>query len=87
MKSMCQAELFCLINQISFMLDDITLFLNTHPSCRQAIETYNHYKLLRKEAINEYTELYGPISRYDVNADNYWDWVKQPWPWEGECVR
>lgn len=87
MKSMCQAELFSFINQVSFMLDDITLFLNTHVGCIQAIETYNQYKMLRKEAIKEYTELYGPICKYDVNVNNYWDWVNKPWPWEGECGR
>lgn len=85
MKSMCQAELFKLINEISFMIDDIALFLNTHPDCKQALETYDHYRELRKEAISDYTKMYGPISRYDVNVDNYWDWVNQPWPWEGEC--
>lgn len=87
MKSMCQSELFNFINQVSFMLDDITLFLNTHPSCQPAIEAYNHNKMLRKEAVNDYTQMFGPISRYDVNVDNYWDWVNRPWPWEGtgEC--
>ena len=50
MKTMNQKELFCFINQVSFMLDDITLFLNTHPNCMEAIEAYNHYKEMRKEA-------------------------------------
>ena len=38
-----------------------------------------------KEAIKEYTCSYGPICKYDVNVENYWDWVMRPWPWEGEC--
>ncbi|MBR6561642.1 MAG: spore coat protein CotJB [Oscillospiraceae bacterium] len=46
-----------------------------------------NYKQLRKEAIKEYTEMYGPICKYDVNVDNYWDWVNKPWPWDGECGR
>ena len=87
MKSMCQSELFCFINQVSFMLDDITLFLNTHPGCNEALEAYKHYKMLRNEAIQDYTEMYGPICKYDVNVNNYWDWVNKPWPWEGECGR
>lgn len=85
MKPMCQKELFNFINQISFMLDDITLFLNTHPNCKEALDTYNRYKEMRHEAIKDYTKMYGPISKYYVNADNYWDWVNKPWPWEGEC--
>ena len=87
MKSMCQSELFNFINQVSFVIDDIALFLNTHPTCTDALEAYNHYKMLRKEAICDYTKMYGPICKYDVNAENYWDWVMRPWPWEGkgEC--
>lgn len=85
MEKMCQKELFSLINQTSFMLDEIVLYLNTHPDCAQAIDAYNHYKQLRCEAMRDYTELYGPISKYDVNVDNYWNWVNKPWPWEGEC--
>lgn len=85
MEKMCQKELFSLINQTSFMLDEIVLYLNTHPDCVQAIDAYNHYRQLRCEAMRDYTELYGPISKYDVNADNYWNWINKPWPWEGEC--
>lgn len=85
MKRMSQKELFSMINQFSFMLDELVLFLDTHPDCQEAIEAYNHYKHLRCEAISDYTEMYGPISKYDVNVNNYWDWVNKPWPWEGEC--
>ena len=85
MQKMNKKELFDVINQASFMLDDITLYLNTHPDCRDGMKAYEHYKEIRKEAIEDYTRMYGPISRYDVNEDNYWDWVNKPWPWEGEC--
>ncbi len=85
MKRMSQKELFSMINQFSFMLDEIVLFLDTHPDCQEAIDAYNHYKHLRCEAVSDYTEMYGPISKYDVNVSNYWDWVNKPWPWEGEC--
>lgn len=85
MNQMCKKDLFELINQSSFMLDDITLYLDTHPECTEAINAYNHFKEIRMEAVNDYTQMYGPISRYDVNADNFFSWVNDPWPWEGEC--
>lgn len=85
MDKMEQKELFSFINQVSFMLDDITLFLNTHPNCKEAMESYEHFMKLRKDAVSEYTKLFGPICRYDVDICNYWDWVNKPWPWEGEC--
>ncbi len=85
MNNMSKKELFDFINQVSFMLDDITLFLNTHADCEEALAAYCEYKELRKEACMEYTEKYGPLNKYDVNVCNYWDWVNKPWPWEGEC--
>lgn len=85
MKNMSKMELFNFINEISFMIDDIALFLNTHPDCDEAIKAYNQFMELRHEALCEYTEAYGPISKYNVDACNYWDWVNNPWPWEGVC--
>ncbi len=85
MNNMSKQELFDFINETSFMVDDIALYLNTHPNCQDGIDAYNHFKHLRKEAIKEYTCSYGPICKYDVNVENYWDWVMRPWPWEGEC--
>lgn len=85
MNKMSKNELFDFLNEVSFMLDDITLYLNTHPDCPDGIDAYNHYRKLREKALNDYTCNYGPISRYDVDVNNYWDWVNKPWPWEGEC--
>lgn len=85
MNKMSKSELFKLINQASFMLDDIALYLDTHPHCSEALASYRHYMQIRHEAIHDYTEMYGPITKYNVNSSNYFDWVNQPWPWEGEC--
>ena len=75
------------INQYTFMLDDITLFLDTHPCCEDAMEAYNTYKKLRLEAMRDYTENYGALCRYNVDTDDGWSYINQPWPWEGECGR
>ena len=70
------------LQMLSFALDDVTLFLDTHPTDRMAIEYYNKYKVLRERAYREFTEQFGPISNYDVNVRNRWTWVDAPWPWE-----
>ena len=56
MKPMCKAELRQFIDQVSFMIDDITLFLDTHPDCREAIDAYNHFKMMRCEAVSDYVK-------------------------------
>lgn len=73
------------IDEASFMIDEITLYLDTHPNCKDAIVEFKKYEYIRKKAIHEYTVMYGPLTRYDVNAENYWCWINNPWPWEKEC--
>ena len=78
-------QLMHLIDVTSFAIDDLVLYLNTHPHCKEAIALYNQQMAIRQQAIREYTEMYGPINRYKVNTNRGWTWTETPWPWEGEC--
>lgn len=83
MKNMDRKKLMQIITQISFAIDDVKLFLDTHPYCAEALSYYEKAKEMRKEAICEYTERFGPISAYNVDIKEYWDWNVGPMPWEG----
>ena len=72
-----------IINQASFAMDDVKLFLDTHPSCSQAIEYYKKVKKIRMDAVDEYPRELGPITAYDVDVKDYWNWNDSPLPWEG----
>jgi spore coat protein JB len=78
-------QLMCIITESSFALDDVKLFLDTHPCDKEALEYYENYRQIRKAAMAEYRDCYGPISAYDVEPANEWTWINHPWPWEGEC--
>ena len=78
-------QLMNTVQTASFALDDLGLFLNTHPDCREAVNFYNQQRELRNQAIREYTEFYGPITKYHVNTRQGWSWTETPWPWEGGC--
>ena len=78
-----QQRLFMLINQASFAMDDTRLFLDTHPGDQDAMAYFEKMKGIREEALEQYTNIYGPINSYDVNASNCWTWNEGPWPWEG----
>ena len=80
-----QNALLQYISEVSFALDDCVLYLDTHPCDLEALKYYKTYRDLRKQAVEEYTNCYGPLSDEDVNVTNYWTWVTGPWPWEGEC--
>ena len=42
------------INEVSFAVDDILLFLDTHPDCQEALDFYRQNVAIRKEALSEY---------------------------------
>ena len=78
-------DLMDIITQASFALDDLKLYLDTHPHDMNALKCYEEYKKIRNVAWMEYTREYGPLSAYDVNVCNRWSWIDSPWPWEGVC--
>ncbi len=78
-------KLFACITATSFVLDDLRLFLDTHPNDQNALCYWKKYEKVRNDAVEEYTRCYGPISAYNVDVDNCWTWIEEPWPWEVRC--
>lgn len=66
-----------------FVLKECHLFLDINPDNREALECFNKYQRLRKEALEDYQERFGPITA--VGYENYGDrftYIDGPWPWE-----
>ena len=84
----CIKELLQKINEASFAVDEVKLFLDTHPYDEEALEYFEEYSHIRNEAMKMYAEHYGPLT---VDTETYacgneWKWVDEPWPWqEGGC--
>lgn len=81
-------ELLHWINVVSFTVNDLTLYLDTHPCDEQALLQFHEYNRLRKQALSEYAKYYGPLTIDTVNAScsDRWNWINEPWPWqEGGC--
>lgn len=76
-------KLMHLITLVSFMVNDIELYLDTHPFDKEALEQFEHYSNLRKQALNDYANCYGPLTIDLANNLEEWKWALQPWPWEG----
>ncbi len=70
--------------QLSFALDDLRLFLDTHPDCLEALKNYNELRCRRDEVIKKYEACIGPVNFYNAGGTTAWNWVQQPWPWERE---
>jgi len=83
----CRQDLLNWINIVSFAVDDVKLFLDTHPCNQEALAYYEEYKVLRNKALKEYARYYGPLTvdTADTPADQ-WKWICDPWPWQtGGC--
>lgn len=77
-----------LLNQIraeDFALYDTALYLNNHPSSKEALCYYKARKENVAALKKQYENTFGPLT-IDTNADNNcWRWVEGPWPWEKEA--
>ena len=78
----CGNELLMRVYETGFALDDVTLYLDTHPTDYDAMNYYKYAKKLNEDAVKAYEEVYGPLMINRVAADN-WVWVENPWPWDG----
>ena len=81
-----QEQLRCQINQVSFAVNDIHLYLDTHPCDEKALAFFAENSAKRNQLLDEYARTYGPLT-IDTAADacdDPWKWAKQPFPWEME---
>lgn len=83
----CRQELLEWINIVSFAVDDVKLFLDTHPCNQEALEYFEEFKNHRIQALKEYAKYYGPLTIDTASScEDRWKWINEPWPWqEGGC--
>ena len=73
--SMTKAGLLKRLNEVSFAVNDIHLFLDTHPCDEE-----------RNRLLKEYASSFGPltIDTASCSREDMWNWTIQPFPWEQE---
>ena len=77
------AQILQVLDQASFAMDDVLLYLDTHPTDTEAQAYYQYVKSLRSQAMNGYTDQYGPLMKDEERSTTDWTWISGPWPWEG----
>lgn len=71
------------LQQLSFSLVDLNLYLDTNPTNQQAINDYNQLFEEYWEAKANYELQYGPMNNFGHCPATYpWSWINDPWPWE-----
>ena len=83
MMNMDCKQLMNFIDQTSFAMDDVMLYLDTHPCDQAALNYYHQVTNARTQAMEAYQRACGPLMADQVTSDNYWTWITGKWPWEG----
>lgn len=72
------------VNMVSFAVTEANLYLDTHPTDQAALAYFQEYSQLRRQALDEYASMYGPLTvDTSTTCQKTWEWVNEPWPWEG----
>ncbi len=73
-------ELINKIKELDFSIIELSLYLDTHPCDKKAINMHNEYAKQVKEVKEKYQKLYGSLTIF--YPSNEWKWIEEPWPWE-----
>jgi len=78
-----RCELMRELQEVSFALVELNLFLDNNPTNQQALADYNMFARKYEELKKMYESLYGPLTNFGYAPSKYpWQWVNEPWPWE-----
>ena len=87
-QQMSQKQLLQWINMVSFAVNDITLYLDTHPNDARALSDYNCYAEQLRALKDIYMKNYGPLENFGNSVSRgSWKWNTQPFPWNNKYMR
>ena len=72
----------CELMALDFVVQELKLYLDTHPKDEEAFEALKTCIRLSREGQKRYVEQYGPVSFDDVRFSEEYSWIKSPWPWQ-----
>ncbi len=83
-------ELMSQIAAVSFALNDLTLYLDTHPDCPNGTPLFRHLLEERYQLLAAFAEKFYPLTQLSIVTGNYeqtqYGWSEGPMPWEGACI-
>lgn len=67
---------------LNFAVQDLALYLDTHPDDQEALEAYRAYQKQYHQQCAQYQEKYGPMNHLSYDTCDHYRWLNDPWPWE-----
>ncbi|MBS5062776.1 MAG: spore coat protein CotJB [Hungatella hathewayi] len=82
-RSQCLLE----IDEISFTLNDLNLYLDTHPEDQEALSAFNQASTKRKQLMEAFAKEFDPLTinciTPDINQQKF-SWTAGPLPWDNQ---
>ena len=72
------------LQALEFVVQELALYLDTHPSDGEAFALFQKYTAMEQEARAAYAADNGPMMRSETAACKTYTWPKDPWPWNVE---
>ena len=69
------------LQAMSFAIQELALYLDTHREDAEALSLYRTYQHLYEEACAAYERKCGPLNHKSITEGGY-KWLDDPWPWE-----
>lgn len=69
------------LQTMSFAIQDLALYLDTHRDDTEALEVYRSLQKLYAEGRKKYEKECGPLTHGSI-MDGEYSWLDDPWPWE-----
>ncbi len=83
-------EMMSRLAAISFAINDLTLYLDTHPDCSKGITLFHQLLEQRLALLSEFTAKFYPLTQTSMVTGDYdqskYGWSEGPMPWEGACI-
>lgn len=87
------------IGEVSFFLDDLRLYLDTHPLETKPLELYEQNHQKRLSLLEKYAQQFEPLTCHCINLSSngsadtdtcypgqkHWTWNDGPIPWEASA--
>ncbi len=90
MSQQSREELMSQIAAVSFALNDLTLYLDTHPDCPNGTALFHQLLNQRLELLAAFAGKFYPLTQLSIVTGNYdqkqYGWSEGPMPWEGACI-
>lgn len=69
------------LQALEFVLQELALYLDTHPNDGEAFELFREYTALEEAARASFVASNGPVLRGETAQSKTYTWLKDPWPW------